>query len=183
MLSRLQPVLEAQHPVVRRTLVVSFHWSSDGHPGGLHLRDVENWVTMNRTYVFSFGGRIDITRNMSAGEAREERLGSHRPRAPSSAAVSPLNSGPRLRHPVHRVDKEPGPRDTPRVTAGKGSLLAVMCDVQVDLPPSLPWSLPFSASRLLLPHAWERLWSKAASSQDVAEETGGDWGRHGITRP
>lgn len=55
-LSRLQPALEAQHPVVRRTLVLSFRWSSDGHPGGLHLWDVEDRVTTNpHVRVFVWG--------------------------------------------------------------------------------------------------------------------------------
>lgn len=59
-----------------------------------------------------------VTRSASVGAAREEGFGSYGPCAPSSAAVDPLNSAPRLQRPAHSVGKDADPRDTPRAAAG-----------------------------------------------------------------
>lgn len=76
------------------------------------------------------------------------------------------------------------------MTAGKGSLLAGTCDVQVDLPPT-PAFVPSVLSVTLVLASC--LGEVVVASSLVAGrhrgdwgslgETGGDWGRLFITRP
>lgn len=80
---------------------------------------------------------------------------------------------------MHSVDKDPDPRDAPRVAMGVGSLLAVVCDVQVDFPPPPPLSLPFSFS--FVPASC--LGENVVKSSPIAGLHRGDWRRHFIIRP